>query len=304
MTAFLSSMGFTLLEWLLSLCALVCLVKCDTKGDFKPLRFLLTSRVAFTSALVPMLLLAGKGIEVHLAYRMYFCGYWLGFASEAALSLLVIYRLFNLTMAPLDGIKDLGAIVFHWFAVVSVILTAAVTFVPHPNGSSYVTRLLTDLQRAQGVLTLCLLLFVCFALKPLGLNYRSRTFGVIIGLGILATSILVSAGWLAYYKQVYSHLNLMNSVATCTALLVWIGYFVVPEPKRQMVILPTTSPYLRWNRVAEVLGDPPGFVAIAGVPPEMFAPAEIEVMKRASKMMVPPRLPLTYLIEQSEAKSA
>ena len=53
-----------------------------------------------------------------------------------------------------------------------------------------------------------------------------------------------------------------------------------------MIILPTTSPFLRWNQISQALGDNPGYVAIAGVPPEMFADAEIEVMKRASRKMI------------------
>ena len=50
-------------------------------------------------------------------------------------------------------------------------------------------------------------------------------------------------------------------------------------------MLPTTSPFLRWNQISEILGDEPGFVAIAGIPPEVFAPAELEIMARASEKM-------------------
>jgi hypothetical protein len=33
------------------------------------------------------------------------------------------------------------------------------------------------------------------------------------------------------------------------------------------------------------LGDDPGYVAVGGIPPELFAPAELEVMRRASAKM-------------------
>jgi hypothetical protein len=55
-----------------------------------------------------------------------------------------------------------------------------------------------------------------------------------------------------------------------------------------MIVLPTTSPFLRWNQISMALGDDPGFVAVGGVPPELFAPAELEVMHRASLKMIPP----------------
>jgi hypothetical protein len=60
---------------------------------------------------------------------------------------------------------------------------------------------------------------------------------------------------------------------------------VLPEPKRRLITLPTTSPFLRWNQISEVLGDNPGVVAIGGLPPDMLAAAEIEVMRRASLKM-------------------
>ena len=41
----------------------------------------------------------------------------------------------------------------------------------------------SQMQRTQSILILCLLLFVCFAIRPMGLSYRSRIFGVSLGLG-------------------------------------------------------------------------------------------------------------------------
>jgi hypothetical protein len=70
-------------------------------------------------------------------------------------------------------------------------------------------------------------------------------------------------------------------------LLTWSAYFAFPEPKRRIITLPTTSPFLRWNQISMALGDDPGHVAIGGIPPELFAPAELEVMRRASAKMTP-----------------
>ncbi len=294
MNAFVSSVSLTTIEWLLCLSTLSVILRRDKESQFRLLAVLLEARVAFGVLLYPLLIFGGHGIEAHVAYKLYFFTYWTGFAMEAILSLLVIYSLFNLAMAPLDGIKDLGELVFRWVAVVSIVLTLAVMFIPHPSGTAYATGLLTYLQRAQAVMTLCLLLFVCMAIRPLGLTFNSRPFGVVLGLGLLAVSNLISSGWLAYFKLLHSSINVVNSVATSAALLLWTVYFLYPEPKRRIVVLPTTSPYLHWNRVAEVLGDPPGFVAIAGVPPEVFAPAEVEVMRRASLKMAPTSFPLMH----------
>jgi hypothetical protein len=83
----------------------------------------------------------------------------------------------------------------------------------------------------------------------------------------------------------YSSYSVVNGLAVGLTLLIWSGYFAFPEPKRRIIVLPTTSPFLRWNQISIALGDDPGFVAISGIPPELFAPAELEVMRRASVKM-------------------
>jgi len=222
------------------------------------------------------------------AYDLYFYTYWTSFALESVLALLIVYGIFRLAMAPLKGLQTLGMLVFKWAAGISVAVALGSAFSPATTGTKYVVAAILQLQRTQSILTLCLLLFVTFAIRPMGLSYRSRIFGVSLGLGMMATSDLVQTAWLAFHPSTDSMHNVVNGVVICFILSTWTAYFALPEPKRRMIVLPTTSPFLRWNQISEALGDDPGYVAIAGVPPEIFAPAEIEVMRRASMKMVTP----------------
>ncbi len=199
---------------------------------------------------------------------------------------MAVHGIYRLAMAPLQGLQRLGMLVFRWAAAVSLAVTLGLAFGPHITASRFIVRFVAQLQQTSSILTLCLLLFVCFAIRPMGLSYRSRIFGASLGLGMLATTNLVVSAWIASGRQLYSVVNIGNGIAICAAFCVWGVYFAIPEPKRRMIILPTTSPFLRWNQISQALGDEPGYVAIAGVPPEMFADAEIEVMKRASRKMV------------------
>jgi hypothetical protein len=156
------------------------------------------------------------------------------------------------------------------------------------KSTAYLVAALSQLQRTQSILTLCLLLFVCFAIRPMGLNYGSRIFGVSLGLGFMATNNLVQSAWLAPTHKMNQTSSLINGVVICATLMIWTAYFALPEPKRRIIVLPTTSPFLRWNQISLALGDDPGFVAVGGIPPELFAPAELEVMRRASVKMVTP----------------
>jgi hypothetical protein len=226
-------------------------------------------------------------LEPHLAYQTYFYVYWISYALEALLSLLVIYNIFKLAMSPLKGLQTLGILVFRWVAVISIAVAMGVAFSPHLAGIKFMVAMITQLQQTSSILTLCLLLFVCFAIRPMGLSHRSRIFGISFGLGLLATTNLVQAAWMSQGSSMSSAFSIVNGVAICLTLCIWSAYFAFPEPKRRLIVLPTTSPFLRWNQISMALGDEPGFVAVGGIPPELFAPAELEVMRRASAKMVP-----------------
>ncbi len=225
-------------------------------------------------------------LETRVAYSIYFYTYWFSYALNAALSLMVVYSIFRLAMEPLKGLQTLGTLVFRWAGAISLAVALGIAIAPHQSSMKLLVSIVTQFQRTSSILTLCLLLFVCFAIRPMGLSFKSRIFGISLGLGLSAAFSLISAAWLAHANDMHSSLSsFLSGGAGLVTLIVWSVYFTFPEPKRRIIVLPTTSPFLRWNQISEVLGDEPGYVAIAGIPPEVFAPAEIEIMRRASLMM-------------------
>ena len=254
-------------------------------GQYKPLAMFLLARVLTLLILLPVERMSGHQLTRVAAYHVYFYVYWTSYAVEAILGFVIIYGIYNLAMAPLRGLQRLGMLMFRWAAGIAAAIAITMAFGPHAATSSFVLRVITQLQQTQSVLTLCMLLFVCMAIRPMGLSHRSKIFGVSLGLGFLATTQLVSSAWLTQYKALYSMIDVLNGSAVCIALAIWIGYFAIPEPKRRMIILPTTSPFLRWNQISLALGDEPGYVALGNITPDMFAPAEVEVMRRASMKM-------------------
>jgi hypothetical protein len=141
-------------------------------------------------------------------------------------------------------------------------------------------------------------LFVCFAIRPLGLTFRSRIFGVALGLGVTTTAFLIQAAWLATVgaQSLYSPIYIVGTLGTLISGCVWGAYFVLPEPERKMILLPTTSPFFTWNRISEALGDEPGYVAVGGIKPQMLAAAELKVL--SSGATKPERLPVTSHLNQ------
>ena len=275
----------TMLEPALCAATLICLFWSRSAKRFIFLTSFLIIRFSAIVLGLSVLRFSSAGIEPHLAYKIFFYVYWCSYAVESVLSLLVIYSIFRLAMAPLKGLQRLGTLVFRWAGAISATLAVAVTCSSQISGGKLFSVVVTQMQEVSSILTLCLLLFVCFAVRPLGLSYRDRIFGVSLGLGVLATTSLVDSAWIIRSETLRSHLSLTNGVATCLSLLIWTAYFALPEKKQHIVMVPTTSPFLTWNRISEVLGDKPGYVALGGVSPEAFAPAEMEMLFRASAKM-------------------
>jgi hypothetical protein len=291
-TQFLNSLGN--LEALFCLMALCAITFKKQWQEYWSLGAFLATRFLSDVILIPLLHLSQERIDGHStarafsAYVAYFYVYWFSFAVESILALIIVYSIFRLAMAPLKGLQQLGMLIFRWAVSISVVVSLGSALAPNMTGTKYLIATISQLQRTQSILTLCLLVFVCFAIRPMGLNYGSLIFGVSLGLGVLATTDLVQSAWMALNPNMNTVYNLVNGFVICIVLLTWTAYFALPEPKRRMIVLPTTSPFLRWNQISQVLGDNPGFVAVGGMPPELLAPAELEVMHRASRKMVTP----------------
>ncbi len=222
------------------------------------------------------------------AFHFIFVADWVSQLLELCLVVAIIYGLFREAMRPFPGLHQIGQIVFRWVGTVSFLVAAALAagpelFVKGNTLISIYNLVAPRYQQGINVLVLCLLLFVCFAIRPLGLTFRSHIFGVVLGLGVYSTLQLIMAAWLAVKGGVdlYSPLYAVEAGGGCAALLIWGAYFALPEPQRRMILLPTTSPFFHWNRISEILGDAPGSVAVAGFTPDMLAPAEIDMLTMA-----------------------
>ena len=219
------------------------------------------------------------------AYAIYYFTYWIMYALEAVCAIALTYTILHAAMRPLKGLQSLVKIVYFWAAGISVIIAMNVSLQPEADLYQRIQNLVVQLQRATGIMSCSLILFVCIAIQPMGLSLRSRIMGTSLGLFMISTSNVVAANFLMAEHRLYNKYSLAQSVTSCAANLLWIYYFAVPEPQRRFILLPTTSPFHRWNQISELLGHDPGYVAIGGIPPEAFAAAEIEIFHRASAKM-------------------
>ncbi len=275
--------------------ASVCLVIMWRKGYFRDMwglgAFLGVFAIECVLSIGIMFFRKYTGLEKVPAWHLLWLSRWISLLIEYALLLIVIYGAFRSAMKPLRGLHRAGKMIFRWVAVVSVTLSLAMAFSPRvEDGVARIGIVAGRLQQGTSVLLLCMLIFVCFAIRYLGITYRSRYFGVLLGLGIYSACILIESAWLSTKSAstLYEPVFLVSAFGFIACQVVWTTYFVAPEPERKMVLLPTTSPYFFWNQVSEALGDDPGHVVVSGFTPDMLAPGEIQMLKKSPSPALPP----------------
>lgn len=192
---------------------------------------------------------------------IYFFTYWSLYLVGAVLIFFVIREIFSILMQPVPQVRRLGMMAFRWAVVISGIFGAiiAISAALGPVQTLgerlvYVAQLMLH---SVSILELCLLAFVALTIHSLGRSFRSPLFGISLGLGVEAASnflIFAVAAW--QHAKVWSGANLAGEVLSCAVLLTWGTYFLLPKrvEERQAQFVPTPSPLIRWNDVAQALG--------------------------------------------------
>jgi hypothetical protein len=169
-------------------------------------------------------------------------------------------------MSPLPGLKDLGRRAFFWAGGMCLLMAFTAGLIPlkFQIQPGLLTDTARSLMRCVSVLEICLLAILVLTVSRLGLGFKSRIFGVSLGLGILSIQyLLVSAFW-TQSIGLYSAVNIGQEVAGLFGLGTWLVYALRPEPIRKPIMLPVTSPLIRWNEIALALGFGEAQVVIGG----------------------------------------
>src|SRR5215813_9898750 len=206
----------------------------------------------------------------------YFSAYWVGTAMQDMFMIAVLYEIFCAAFKPFAGLQDLAKLAFKW-AAASIVLIGFLVFVTTPVSQpirfNWLIVGINSFERIVRLMECALLLFLFMGSQHLGVSKRNRVFGFALGFGIDAFFQLVVFSALAN-----SHISKMPVLAQLLpmvyylSLLIWVVYLVQPEPARESIHIPVTSPLLRWNEVALVLGHSGGRVAV-NLPAEPFMPS-------------------------------
>lgn len=257
----------TFLELLFLSTALYCVYRAEKSRIYPAFwQFLIFCIASQSIQLVDATLNGLRLISGVHAYYIYFYVYWVSFGVGAILMLRVLHEMFRHAVRSMPGVQKLGQPIFLWAITASLILAFASGMTPHTTGMNLLLAAAQVLARSQSVLALCMVAFLAFASRTLGVSYRSRIFGVTFGFGVIALNNMVNSVIIGHNASLASSSELVHEIVYLASIALWAGYFLQPEPARRLVTMPVTSPLMRWNDVAQTLGNPAGQVAVSYPP--------------------------------------
>jgi len=185
----------------------------------------------------------------------YFYAYWVFSGLTGICSVAIICELLGAVLKPFIGLRDAGKLLFRWAAAVMVIMALVIASSSHTEGRNYLVSAVLELERCMRVVQCGLLLFVLCCSKYLGISSSDRTYGLTLGFGLNASTNLILLSMSTYMGAHFDHsVSLGMSMAYNLAAILWMGYILKPEPARNLIHLPISSPLVRWNEIATAMG--------------------------------------------------
>jgi len=193
----------------------------------------------------------------------YLAGLSIDSAVDAALAFAVIYQIFASELQHYPAVHKMGGSTFRGITIVLVVAAVVLAWGVPGRASNSWFSMYTVLQRTARVLQCGQLVFLFLFLGYFRLCWRGRRFGVLLGLGILASvSLAVNAiqSQLTIGKEqsvTRGLLTLTNQTAYLIAVGIWIFYML-----RKEAVVPPSHPELpehdlgTWNAELERLIKP------------------------------------------------
>jgi hypothetical protein len=185
--------------------------------------------------------------------QCYFFTYWVVYAISAVLLYFICVEVFRSALSALPGLMKLGVVIFRWAILVSAIVTFSSLSFAH-RGFLVLPDVAFGLMRSVSILELCLLAFLCLWMNALRLSARDMAFGIALGFGLMSSSDLVVALFLARFASLTAPLQFAYQSVILCSLSTWVVYCALPEPARKPVVMQVNSTIYRWNEIASALG--------------------------------------------------
>lgn len=174
---------------------------------------------------------------------------WTGRIVSIVFRSAVIYEIFSHVFRPYPAILALGRVVFHWAAAALILLAVGMAASAPASSGARILYAINVSSRSVSLVQLGLLLLIFVFSSYFGLTWRSYVFGIAVGMGIfssveLATASIQVLTWPAPGSYV---LDFVTMATYHCCVLIWLGYFLAPEPVRYTAKELPKSDLEKWN---------------------------------------------------------
>lgn len=185
------------------------------------------------------------------SYQNYFYAYWVATCLGIVLGFLVIHEVFEYAIRPYAGLRDLARMMFHWVAIVLLLVSGLVGFTSPGSSSDHLILTLVNLERGIRLMQVGMLLFIAVFSARLGLTWRDLPCGIALGFGLFACVDLTLFTLRAQLGPSWNAaVNRISTVAYLISALTWMSYSLLPQAARVRVSVPFHPIFDRWNQAA------------------------------------------------------
>ena len=185
------------------------------------------------------------------SYRNYFYAYWVSTALSIGLGFLVIHEVFEYAIRPYAGLRDLARMMFHWVALVLLLVSGLVGFTGPGSSADHLMLTIANLERGVRLIQCGMLLFIAVFSARLGLTWRDLPCGIAFGFGIFAATDLTLYSLRAQLGPSWNvAIGRISSSAYVFSTLTWVTYTLLPQAARVRREVPFQPLFDRWNQAA------------------------------------------------------
>jgi hypothetical protein len=185
------------------------------------------------------------------SYRNYFYAYWVSTCLSIIIGFLVIHEIFEYAIRPYTGLRDLARMMFHWVALVLLLVSGIIGFTSPGSNADHLVMALVNLERGIRLMQCGMLLFIAVFAARLGLTWRDLPCGIALGFGIFACTDLTMY---SLRVQLGPEWNLAVSRITTSAYalsaMIWMSFTLLPQAARVRIEVPFQPVFDRWNQAA------------------------------------------------------
>lgn len=186
-----------------------------------------------------------------ISYRDYFYAYWVTTCLGIILGFLVIHEVFEYAIRPYAGLRDLARLMFHWVALVLLLVCGIIGFTSPGSNFDHLVMVLVNLERGIRLMQVGMLLFIAVFSSRLGLTWRDLPCGIALGFGIFAAVQLTIFSLRAQLGPEWNAIvSRIGSLSFVVCSVVWLGFTLLPQAARVRVSVPFHPVFDRWNQAA------------------------------------------------------